>query len=696
MKQTTIKLLFCAGLFSATAACTTDPASEEPTPQGKRTQMSFTATSAETRTELTDQNAVHWKEGDEIKMYTQDNGGKLHTEGNFTTAESGPAVTFTGEATADAAKYFALYPSSAANGLSSSSSGEQILLHKQDIQTATAGSFDPAANISLAESADGKTLRFENLFGLVKFSRPTTSDREIVKATLHGNNGEKLTATSIQFPGKTLVSGEYDEEKIVLQGEIATGTDYYFVVRPVKLTKGFYITFLDKDGTEYSVTGTKPASIKAGHILNLGELNLEAVKTDFDYDFESNTFTVFTETGLRNWAEAVRMESTEINGKTVDMTATNCILGADITLTKTWESVGYGSSRQAGLAYTGTFDGKGHTISGLKLTEATFAGLGYAPYAGFFGRLNGATVRNVIFDKPSVTDGSAGVITGYAEKSTIENCHAKNATVTGKSEATSEVHVTGGLVAYTKAEEVSILNCTVTGTITSQKVTATTGQYQNCSGPVGGIVGCATGKITISGCHFDGKLTSDPSEKSTKCQAGGIVGDMQSGSGSIEGCTANVTVKANSYAGGITGYVKMAVTIDGCASGGTLTTDEYCGGLVGYYPANIHGSYSTCQSTSEQAGGLFGYYVNSVYKVEACFTNNAKINAIGGISSGWTADEANAALRVDNIADKKDEMNGAIAVTGWQFVENDGTIEVGSETFALNTQAFPLKPVKVN
>ena len=53
-------------------------------------------------------------------------------------------------------------------------------------------------------------------------------------------------------------------------------------------------------------------------------------------------------------------------------------------------------------------------------------------------------------------------------------------------------------------------------------------------------------------------------------------------------------------------------------------------------------------------------------------------------------------MRVDNIADKKDEMNGAIAAAGWQFVENDGTITVGSETFALDRTAFPLKPVKTN
>lgn len=60
-------------------------------------------------------------------------------------------------------------------------------------------------------------------------------------------------------------------------------------------------------------------------------------------------------------------------------------------------------------------------------------------------------------------------------------------------------------------------------------MTATTGNIPNCSGPVGGIVGRAKGKITISGCHFDGKLTSEYSAKSNYCYVGGIIGAIESG-----------------------------------------------------------------------------------------------------------------------------------------------------------------------
>ena len=696
MNQTTIMLL-CAGLMMTAAACSNDPETENVAPQGQRTQMSFTATSAETRTALVDKTKVHWQEGDEIQMYTQDKTGDLSTDGKFTTAESGPAVTFTGEATADAEKYFALYPSSAANGIFSDGSAKNILLKKPDIQTATAGSFDPAANISLAESADGETFRFENLCGLVKFSRPTTSNREIVRATLHGNNGETLTATGIKFPDKILDS-ENGKDKIVLEGEITTGTDYYFVVRPVELTQGFYITFLDKDGAEYLVKGTKRASIKAGHILNLGELNLEAVEKNFEYNYETNTFTVYTETGLRNWAEAVRMESAEIDGKKVDMTATNCILEADITLTKEWTPVGSGDNSKEKLVYTGTFDGKNHTISGLEITKAIYVSTDYGSYTGFFGMMRNAAVRNVTFDSPSVTNGSAGVIAGYAENTEIENCHARNATIIGKSEAKRGVHDAGGLVAHA-SKGVRILNCTVTGSVTSQKVTII-GNIQNYSGPVGGIVGQAK-EITVSGCHFNGLLTTEGMMKS---YAGGIIGKLYSDDNtSIEGCTANVTIKAHEYIGGITGETLENTRIAGSASSGTLTGESRCCGLIGSGYNNVSGSYSTstCQSTSTsvKAGSLFGYcYSASRYNVEACFTDNTEIDVIGGImiTEGVDSEEVNATLRVVNIADKKDVMNGAIAATGWQFVENDGTIKVGNETFALDRTAFPLKPVKAN
>lgn len=129
-----------------------------------------------------------------------------------------------------------------------------------------------------------------------------------------------------------------------------------------------------------------------------------------------------------------------------------------------------------------------------------------------------------------------------------------------------------------------------------------------------------------------------------------------------------MTAKAKYYTGGILGYARATVTVSGSASSGTLTTDadKYCGGLVGYYRNETTGSYSTCRSTSAQAGGLFGYYMGAAYHhVTACFTDNTQIDAINGFSDNTlTAEEANATMRVDNIADKKDEMNGAIAAAG--------------------------------
>lgn len=70
------------------AACSSDPETENVAPQGERAQMSFTATSAETRTELVDKTKVHWQAGDEIAVFRQES-NKVYFDNNFTTAESG-------------------------------------------------------------------------------------------------------------------------------------------------------------------------------------------------------------------------------------------------------------------------------------------------------------------------------------------------------------------------------------------------------------------------------------------------------------------------------------------------------------------------------------------------------------------------------------------------------------------------------
>ena len=144
-------------------------------------------------------------------------------------------------------------------------------------------------------------------------------------------------------------------------------------------------------------------------------------------------------------------------------------------------------------AYTGTFDGGGHTVSGLYV-RLEFVG---AKEAGLFGHTKNATIRNltvsgsVSIDTLNASD-SAGGIVGMAEGGTIENC--------------------GNL-------------CTVRGST------------------AGGIAG-ETVNVTVSGCYNGGRISSG-------YDAAGIVGYFGGGSGKIYDCYNVGTVHSQLTAGGI-------------------------------------------------------------------------------------------------------------------------------------------------
>ena len=144
-------------------------------------------------------------------------------------------------------------------------------------------------------------------------------------------------------------------------------------------------------------------------------------------------------------------------------------------------------------AYTGTFDGGGHTVSGLYV-RLEFVG---AKEAGLFGHTKNATIRNltvsgsVSIDTLSASD-SAGGIVGMAEGGTIENC--------------------GNL-------------CTVRGST------------------AGGIAG-ETVNVTVSGCYNGGRISSG-------YDAAGIIGYFGGGSGKIYDCYNVGTVHSQLTAGGI-------------------------------------------------------------------------------------------------------------------------------------------------
>ena len=293
--------------------------------------------------------------------------------------------------------------------------------------------------------------------------------------------------------------------------------------------------------------------------------------------------------------------------------------------------------------FTGIFDGNGHTVTGLEMSDGDYSGL--IAYA------RGATIRNT-----DVTTGvtgiqnagsSSGVLVGVADQSTtISNCHVTgvldastsatavggfagmlmDSTVTG---CTADVVVTGG-VSFIGGFVGNVSGGSITGCIALGSV-ITTG---DC---VGGVVGYASGNANFTGCRFSGtlqggyglggivgvchyitvdKCRSTGSVTGSGYQVGGLVGAADNTT--IQKCWATGDVQGTNDVGGLVGWISAqtgATLISDCYARGSVThlyDESGLGGLLGYgiYPAlTIENCYATgvVSQTGTDIGGLLGY-----------------------------------------------------------------------------------------
>lgn len=240
---------------------------------------------------------------------------------------------------------------------------------------------------------------------------------------------------------------------------------------------------------------------------------------------EGNAINVSNAGQLLWIADQVNSGKDTFAGKTITLTD-----DIDLSSIENWTPIGIDDSQKA---FAGTFDGGSHTISGLKVDTA-------ASFAGLFGAVNGgAAIKNLTIDKAQIktSDKNAGVLIGgttYANQNslTIENVNITNSQV----EALGRV---GGVIGWIKdsIKPVSISGCRVNGSTISGINDATGDEGDK----VGGIVGVALGKTTITGCNV-----GDTAETTiTGCRdVGGIIGLGQSAS-TIEQCNIGKSAKIN-------------------------------------------------------------------------------------------------------------------------------------------------------
>ena len=362
--------------------------------------------------------------------------------------------------------------------------------------------------------ADGQTVTYGS--PTLRFTHRTARVTIVLTDYTEGLASVQLTGLSTEGDNPDII-GPYDKGSntyiaLVAPQSVAAGTTFITCT----FTNGKTFVYKMKNATDWQAGGEYTYTV-----------SLAAAK-DLGYTIESNgSYTVTSADGLMNIAELV-------NGSKSDI---NITLDTDIDLTgKDWTPIGtdYDNS------YKGTFDGGGHTITGLTFTTND-------EYAGLFGWLNRAgTVKNVVMEGVQITSnriygGSIGGVVGYSW-GTIENC-----SVSGSVSGTVYV---GGVVG-------AQIDGSITGCSSSATVKGTV--------DVGGVAGQTNSSATLTACYATGNVTIEIAPKKN-IAGGGLVG-MNAGS-SLLACyaTGNVTSTGSS-----TGYVHI-----GGLLGDTYTTVTAC------------------------------------------------------------------------------------------------------------------------
>lgn len=348
--------------------------------------------------------------------------------------------------------------------------------------------------------ADGQTVTYGS--PTLRFTHRTARVTIVLTDYTDGLASVKLTGLSTEGDNPDIITpydkGSNTYTAIVAPQSVAAGTTFITCT----FTNGKTFVYKMKNATVWQAGGEYTYTV-----------SLAAAK-DLGYTIESNgSYTVTSADGLMNIAKLVNGGKTDIN----------ITLNTDIDLTgKDWTPIGtdYDNS------YKGTFDGGGHTITGLTFTTND-------EFAGLFGWLNRAgSVKNVVMEGVQITSnqiygGKIGGVVGYGW-GTIENC-----SVSGSVSGTVYV---GGVVGVQ-------IGGSITGCNSSATVKGTV--------DVGGVAGQTNSSATLTACYATGNVIIEMDPK--KNIAGGSLVGMNAGS-SLLACyaTGNVTSTGSS-----TGYVHI-------------------------------------------------------------------------------------------------------------------------------------------
>ena len=400
--------------------------------------------------------------------------------------------------------------------------------------------------------ADGQTVTYGS--PTLRFTHRTARVTIVLTDYTEGLASVQLTGLSTEGDNPAEITpydkGSNTYTAIVAPQSVAAGTTFITCT----FTNGKTFVYKMKNATDWQAGGEYTYTV-----------SLAAAK-DLGYTIESNgSYTVTSADGLMNIAKLVNGGKTDINitlDKNIDLTG------------KDWTPIGTGTRN----FYSGTFDGGGHTITGLTFTTND-------EYVGLFGCLDRTgTVKNVVMEGIQITNDSessdVGGVVGFS-LGTIENC-----SVSG---SVSGTVIVGGVVGAQWG-----------GSITGCSSSATVKGMLN----VGGVAGQTTGNATLTACYATGNVIIEI-DSPKNLSGGGLVG-FNGGNG-VRACyaTGNVTSTGSS-----TGNVHIFGLL-----GDNYTTVTAC-----YWKNNQERGYKTAPE-STKVDGTYVTWQNAVDAMNRALQN---------------------------------------------------------------------------
>ncbi|MCD8008282.1 MAG: hypothetical protein LUF68_05025, partial [Clostridiales bacterium] len=317
-------------------------------------------------------------------------------------------------------------------------------------------------------------------------------------------------------------------------------------------------------------------------------------------------------------------------------------LTADLNLNGyDWKVIGNSSA----YAFTGTFEGNGHTISGLYMDDGSIAGL-----FGYLG--SNATVQNLnISGDVTGSSGAAGLLASQMT---------------------------------TKSSSIQISNVTVSGTVMVRDISSygTSGSF---SGNAGGLIGAAkTSSVTLTECKNEATVSTDGSGTTA---LGGLIGSVLLGGNytvTVERCCNLGEITSHAYAGGLIGstYVISSkngvLTVSDSYNLGSVT-GSFAGGIIGYRGSATYSGTQT-MSNCYNAGAISdesGYScVLGAEKSGTELTTYSNCYYLSGSNNGGTVVERDGITKVDVLS---------ASSLGENFT--DSTETIGTVTFCTDDYA---------